>query len=360
MQIAVASGVVVAAAELAHRPPPPLHASTIANTMAHRLRTRITLVPATELANPTLRSTTQRRLLTRPRSRRPLVNGQRRRTSPRGTRRCFRHHPRSRRSVRHRCLPRSRRALRWEVRPCPSFGEGGVVVGDWHLRPGRDRLEVNVRDAGGMGAGDRTVVDPELAGSVRTPEHAAAGFAKFGVARTDLPLACSQGFIRSEGVLAGEVACTRPGLGHDIVDDRRVGRRRPARTRDPHLGALVQRAAPSRSLRARPPSRVRSSVLCCPTARPRQGWNPIARASIKPRAIHFRVRPIKGNHTVLAPSGVIAIQKPKRARPLGKHPAGQITRKVETVSHRPPRRSHNRAHTPRRVTTNRQQRAVKP
>ncbi|MDZ7734521.1 MAG: IS3 family transposase [Acidimicrobiia bacterium] len=69
-------------------------------------------------------------------------------------------------------------------------------------------------------------------------------------------------------------------------DSTRLGRRRPARARDAVVGPLVQRAAPPRPLRRRPTSRVRSSVLRCPTGRPRRGWNPIARVSIRPRAVH--------------------------------------------------------------------------
>ncbi len=51
------------------------------------------------------------------------------------------------------------------------------------------------------------------------------------------------------------------------------------------LGALVQRGPPPRPLRRHPASRVRSSVLRCPTSRPPRGWNPITRASIRPRAV---------------------------------------------------------------------------
>ncbi len=46
------------------------------------------------------------------------------------------------------------------------------------------------------------------------------------------------------------------------------------------VGALVQRAPAPRPLRRRPARRVRSSVLRCPTDRPRRGWKPIARASV--------------------------------------------------------------------------------
>jgi hypothetical protein len=42
---------------------------------------------------------------------------------------------------------------------------------------------------------------------------------------------------------------------------------------------------PPQPLRRRAASRVRSSVLRCPTDRPRRGWKPIARASIRPRAV---------------------------------------------------------------------------
>jgi len=43
---------------------------------------------------------------------------------------------------------------------------------------------------------------------------------------------------------------------------------------------------PPQPLRRRAASGVRSSPLRCPTDRPHQGWNPIARASIRPRAVH--------------------------------------------------------------------------
>ena len=69
-------------------------------------------------------------------------------------------------------------------------------------------------------------------------------------------------------------------------DTRPLGRRRRARARDLVVGALVQRAPPPRPLRRRAARRVRSSVLRCPTGRPRRGWKPITRASIKPRAVH--------------------------------------------------------------------------
>ena len=66
----------------------------------------------------------------------------------------------------------------------------------------------------------------------------------------------------------------------------RLGRRRRPRAGHPVVGALVQRAPPPQPLRRHPASRVRSSVLRCPTGRPRRGWNPIARVSIRPRAVH--------------------------------------------------------------------------
>ena len=65
-----------------------------------------------------------------------------------------------------------------------------------------------------------------------------------------------------------------------------LGRRRRARARHPLLGALVQRAPAPQPLRRRATRRVRSSLLRCPTNRPRRGWKPIARASIRPRAVH--------------------------------------------------------------------------
>ena len=66
----------------------------------------------------------------------------------------------------------------------------------------------------------------------------------------------------------------------------RLGRRR--RTRADHLvlGPLVQRDPATRPLRRHPASRVRSSVLCCPTSPPRRGRNPIERASTRPRVVH--------------------------------------------------------------------------
>jgi len=66
---------------------------------------------------------------------------------------------------------------------------------------------------------------------------------------------------------------------------RRLGRRGPPRVGHPLLGPLVQRATPTRPLRRHPPSRVRSSVLRCPTDQPPRGWNPITRASNKPRVV---------------------------------------------------------------------------
>ena len=55
------------------------------------------------------------------------------------------------------------------------------------------------------------------------------------------------------------------------------------------MGALVQRAPPPQPLRRHPASRIRSSVLRCTTALPdrhaSRGWKPIARASIRPRAV---------------------------------------------------------------------------
>ena len=69
----------------------------------------------------------------------------------------------------------------------------------------------------------------------------------------------------------------------------RLGRRRRARARDPVVGALVQRAPAPQPLRRRAPRRVRSSVLRCPTDRPRRGRKPIARASIRPRAVQWRL-----------------------------------------------------------------------
>ena len=51
------------------------------------------------------------------------------------------------------------------------------------------------------------------------------------------------------------------------------------------MGALVQRRAPPRLLRLRPTSRVRSSVLRCPTTGPTGAWKSITRVSIRPRAI---------------------------------------------------------------------------
>jgi hypothetical protein len=66
---------------------------------------------------------------------------------------------------------------------------------------------------------------------------------------------------------------------------RRLERRRRARARHPVVGALVQRAPPPWTLRRRATGGVRGSVLRCPSGRPRRGWNPIARASIRPRAI---------------------------------------------------------------------------
>jgi hypothetical protein len=50
-----------------------------------------------------------------------------------------------------------------------------------------------------------------------------------------------------------------------------MGRRRRARARHPVLGALVQRGAAPQPLRRRATRRVRSSVLRCPTDRPRPG-----------------------------------------------------------------------------------------
>lgn len=66
------------------------------------------------------------------------------------------------------------------------------------------------------------------------------------------------------------------------------GRGRPSRISSsrPRLGALAQHAAAPRLPRRRLAGRVRERVLCCPS-RPRTARrNQIARASIKPRALH--------------------------------------------------------------------------
>lgn len=55
----------------------------------------------------------------------------------------------------------------------------------------------------------------------------------------------------------------------------------------PLLGALVQPRPAPQPLPGRPTSRVRSSVLRCPTARPHRGWDPIERASIRPRVVQY-------------------------------------------------------------------------
>ena len=89
---------------------------------------------------------------------------------------------------------------------------------------------------------------------------------------------------------------TRPSASTDPTRRCRLGRRRRARARHIVLGPLVQRAAAPRPLRRRPARRVRSSVLRCPTDRPRRGWNPIARASIRPRAVHQRRLPRTQRH----------------------------------------------------------------
>ena len=75
-----------------------------------------------------------------------------------------------------------------------------------------------------------------------------------------------------------------------------VERRRRARAGDPVVGALVQRATPPRPLRRRPAGRVRSSVLRCPTTRPRRGWKPMERASTDPG--RFTTVPGAGQRTL--------------------------------------------------------------
>src|SRR4051794_18586194 len=80
----------------------------------------------------------------------------------------------------------------------------------------------------------------------------------------------------------------------------RLGRRRRARTRDAVLGALVQREPAARALPRRPARGVRSSVLRCPTDRPRRGRNSIERASIRPRAVQRAGLPARADRTFLA------------------------------------------------------------
>ena len=55
-------------------------------------------------------------------------------------------------------------------------------------------------------------------------------------------------------------------------DTRRLARHRPARTRHPGLGALVQPATAPWPLQRHPASRIRSSVLRCPQDHPNRGW----------------------------------------------------------------------------------------
>ncbi len=68
--------------------------------------------------------------------------------------------------------------------------------------------------------------------------------------------------------------------------------------RCPVLGALAQRATAPRALPGRPASEVRSSVLGCSKDRPRRGWNPIERASIRPRVVHVREARLAGCGTL--------------------------------------------------------------
>ena len=81
-------------------------------------------------------------------------------------------------------------------------------------------------------------------------------------------------------------ATTRPSSSADppdpgpwrTVDDVELGH--------PRLGPLAQHPAAARLPRRPPTGRVRGGVLRYPTDRPAPGRNPIARASIRPRAVH--------------------------------------------------------------------------
>lgn len=68
-----------------------------------------------------------------------------------------------------------------------------------------------------------------------------------------------------------------------------LAQRRRGRTRHPRVGPLAQQPAPPQPLRRRAAGRVRGH-LHCRTSRPTSGWEPINRASGKPRAIHIMGR----------------------------------------------------------------------
>ncbi|ETZ41168.1 integrase core domain protein [Mycobacterium avium MAV_061107_1842] len=69
---------------------------------------------------------------------------------------------------------------------------------------------------------------------------------------------------------------------------RTVEDRRGRRTRHPQLGPLAQHQPPAQLPRRHPTHGVRSRVLRCIPDRPTLDRNPIARASGKPRALHYR------------------------------------------------------------------------